>query len=109
MSIPIQGFLVIFFIRQQVACVQATDKRVRLSTEVLQGIRLIKAYAWEEFYQRQIGVYRGREIDALKGQAVIRSVFLMLMTFMPVLASVLSFVSICFFKSKTQIVTEHLE
>ena len=39
-----------------------TDQRVRLTTEVLQGIRLIKYYAWESFDTGQIAKVREREL-----------------------------------------------
>jgi ATP-binding cassette subfamily C (CFTR/MRP) protein 1 len=48
-----------------------TDKRIRLTTEVLQGIRLIKFYAWEEFYSYQIGELRGREIKTIRKAALV--------------------------------------
>ena len=48
-----------------------TDKRVRISTEVLQGIRLIKFYAWEAFYVQQIGVLRTKEIQTIRMSAYV--------------------------------------
>jgi ATP-binding cassette subfamily C (CFTR/MRP) protein 1 len=48
-----------------------TDKRVRISTEVLQGIRLIKFYAWEAFYVQQIGLLRMEEIQAIRMSAYV--------------------------------------
>jgi ATP-binding cassette subfamily C (CFTR/MRP) protein 1 len=46
--------------------VKITDKRVRLTTEVLQGIRLIKLYAWEAFYTHQVGELRTREVKTIR-------------------------------------------
>ena len=46
--------------------VKITDKRVRLTTEVLQGIRLIKFYAWEAFYTHQVGELRAREVKTIR-------------------------------------------
>ena len=48
-------FLVKIMFQQRKKGVKITDSRVRLTTEVLQGIRLIKFYAWEAFYTNQIG------------------------------------------------------
>ena len=48
-----------------------TDKRVRITTEVLQGIRLIKLYAWEAFYIQQIGLLRTNEIQAIRMSAYV--------------------------------------
>ena len=89
-----------------------TDKRVRITTEVLQGIRLIKFYAWEAFYVQQIAILRTKEIKTIRISAYVllfieigvkltmsgqcssvgRSSLIALMTFIPILASVLSFV-----------------
>ena len=43
-----------------------TDKRVRIITEVLQGIRLIKLYAWDAFYVQKIGLLRTKEIQRIR-------------------------------------------
>lgn len=47
------------------------DRRVRLMTEVLQGIRLIKIYGWEHFYMDAVTKLRAGEIKAVrKGSCV---------------------------------------
>lgn len=46
--------------------VKITDQRVRLTTEVLSGIRLIKYYAWESFYTGQIAKVRYTELQTVK-------------------------------------------
>ena len=73
--------------------VKITDQRVRLTTEVLQGIRLIKFYAWEMFYTGQISELRVGEIKTIKKTAMARSALIASMMFSPILASILSFVS----------------
>ena len=55
----------LMFVQRQKG-VKITDKRVRLITETLQGIRLIKLYAWEDFYVRQIGKLRKEEIKFVR-------------------------------------------
>lgn len=73
--------------------VKITDQRVRLTTEVLQGIRLLKFYAWETFYTGQISNLREGEIRTIKKAAIARSALVATMLFSPILASILSFVS----------------
>ena len=51
---------------QRKKMVKITDQRVRTVTEVLSGIRLIKYYAWEAFYEHQVGILRGREIGTIR-------------------------------------------
>lgn len=63
---PLQFILVKVMFTQRKKGVKITDKRQRLTTEVLQGIRLIKFYAWEEFYSQQIGELRRQEIKTIR-------------------------------------------
>ncbi|KAK0199743.1 multidrug resistance-associated ABC transporter [Desarmillaria ectypa] len=92
-SFPMQVFIgrLMFDLRKK--SVKITDARVRGTTEVLQGIRLIKFYAWEAFYSFQIGKLRQKEIDIVKQAAFARSALIAIVTFIPVLSSVLSFVT----------------
>ncbi|KAF5354262.1 hypothetical protein D9756_007067 [Leucocoprinus leucothites] len=93
LAFPIQMVLVKVMFTQRKKGVQFTDTRIRLTTEVLQGIRLIKFYAWEAFYSHQIAELRRREITAVGKAAVARSLLISLITFIPILASILSFIT----------------
>ena len=58
---------------QRGKAVKITDSRVRLITEVLQGIRLIKLYGWEAFYIRRIEGMREKELRAVKVYSYVSS------------------------------------
>jgi ATP-binding cassette subfamily C (CFTR/MRP) protein 4 len=45
---------------------QQTDKRVKIMSEVLSGMRVIKMYAWEKAFSRIIDAIRAKEISFLK-------------------------------------------
>ncbi|KAH9476201.1 ABC-type transporter cicA [Psilocybe cubensis] len=90
---PLQFALVKVMFTQRKKGVKITDKRQRLTTEVLQGIRLIKFYAWEEFYSQQIGELRRQEIKTIRKSAIARSLLIAIVVFIPVLASTLSFIT----------------
>ncbi|KAG6877944.1 hypothetical protein C0993_001802 [Termitomyces sp. T159_Od127] len=92
-GLPFQAILVMIIFKQREKGVKITDTRVRLTTEVLQGIRLLKAYAWEEFYAAQIGTYRAGEISTLRKTSVANSILIASITFVPVVATVLSFIT----------------
>ncbi|KAJ7123626.1 multidrug resistance-associated ABC transporter [Mycena epipterygia] len=92
LGFPLQGVLLKIMFSQRKKGVKITDTRVRLSSEVLQGIRLIKYYAWEDFYTHQIGDLREREIVTVRKTAVARASLIALNTLVPVLASILSFI-----------------
>ncbi|KAJ7270615.1 multidrug resistance-associated ABC transporter [Mycena haematopus] len=93
LGFPLQMILVRVMFAQRKKGVKITDTRVRLSNEVLQGIRLIKYYAWESFYTHQIGSLREREISTVRKSAIARAALIALVTLIPVLASVLSFIT----------------
>jgi len=101
----------LMFVQRQKG-VKVTDKRVRLITETLQGIRLIKLYAWEDFYVRQIGNLRKEEIKFVRKftyvlrkpinavlteyvrNSIARAFLVAMVSLVPILAAVLSFVRI---------------
>ncbi|KAJ7658484.1 multidrug resistance-associated ABC transporter [Mycena rosella] len=93
LGFPLQMVLIRIMFAQRLKGVKLTDTRVRLSNEVLQGIRLIKYYAWEGFYMHRIGGLREREIAAVRKLALARAALMALMTLIPVLASILSFIT----------------
>ena len=42
------------------------DKRVKLMSEILNGIKVLKLYAWEESFNRIISDVRAKELSLLK-------------------------------------------
>lgn len=78
LGFPVQFVLIKMMFSQRKKGVVITDQRVRLTTEVLQGIRLIKYYAWEAFYVHQIGALRERELSTVRRLACVhfRRVFI---------------------------------
>ncbi|ETV90746.1 hypothetical protein H310_14534 [Aphanomyces invadans] len=51
-------------VRRDVLTVQA--ERIKLTNEILQGVRVVKMYAWEGFVQAQIEAIRARELALLR-------------------------------------------
>jgi ATP-binding cassette subfamily C (CFTR/MRP) protein 1 len=72
-ALPFQILLVKVLLNQHSKGVKITDKRVRLTTEVLQGIRLIKVYGWESFYAEAIAKFRQREIKTIRKSSYVIS------------------------------------
>ena len=72
---PLQGLLVAIMTRQTKKGIKIKDKRVRLMTEVLQGIRLLKCYSWEDFYMANVAQLRTGEIKAIRKSSYALSLF----------------------------------
>ncbi|XP_046974021.1 uncharacterized protein LOC124540463 [Vanessa cardui] len=79
--LPIQAGLtkLTAVIRRSVA--QRTDKRIKLMSEIINGIQVIKMYAWEKSFQHVVKVARAFELAALQKSIFVRSVFLGFMMF----------------------------
>ncbi|KAI8123562.1 putative multidrug resistance-associated protein lethal(2)03659 [Lucilia cuprina] len=54
--------------------VERTDWRVKLMNEIIQGIQVIKMYAWEKSFTQVIGLVRRKEVNAIKGSAHVYAV-----------------------------------
>ncbi|EMD36548.1 hypothetical protein CERSUDRAFT_115579 [Gelatoporia subvermispora B] len=93
LGFPLQLVLVRVMFGSRKKGVVYTDQRVRLVTEVLQGIRLIKLYAWEGFYVNQVANLRATELKAVRRLAFARASLIAIVSFLPVIASVLSFIT----------------
>ncbi|KAJ7728028.1 multidrug resistance-associated ABC transporter [Mycena olivaceomarginata] len=93
LSFPLQAIVVTIMFSQRKKGVKITDARVRLSNEVLQGIRLVKYYAWESFYMHRILTLREREIATVRKSGLALSALIALVALTPVLATVLSFIT----------------
>lgn len=67
------------------------DARNKIINEVLQGIRVIKYFAWERSFEEKVAEARSVEIDALRSGARIRAYTAFLWTASPVIVSVAMF------------------
>ncbi|OWR51775.1 ABC transporter family C protein ABCC2 [Danaus plexippus plexippus] len=74
--LPIQAGLtkLTAIIRRSVA--QRTDSRIKLMNEIINGIQVIKMYAWEKSFQKVVQGVRAFELVALSKAVFVRSVFL---------------------------------
>ena len=45
------------------------DKRTRLINEILNGIKVLKLYAWENAFEKTVGEVRDKEVSTIKKAA----------------------------------------
>ncbi|XP_003727446.1 multidrug resistance-associated protein 7 [Strongylocentrotus purpuratus] len=67
------------------------DGRVKIMNEVLNGIRVIKFYAWERHFKKQIDDLRQDELSSLKGIKYLDAMCVYFWATTPVLISLLTF------------------
>ncbi|OAA53855.1 ATP-dependent bile acid permease [Cordyceps fumosorosea ARSEF 2679] len=70
----------------------ATDKRIHVTNEVLQNIRIIKYFAWEKRFGTIIDEKRENELKAMRSRYVLWSVAVAIWNSVPVLITFFSFV-----------------
>ncbi|KAF8598170.1 ABC transporter [Ceratobasidium sp. AG-I] len=70
-----------------------TDKRAKLLQELLGGMRILKFFAWETPYLERIAQFRNNELKYIRSLLLIRSGNNAVAFSLPVLASVLAFVT----------------
>jgi ATP-binding cassette subfamily C (CFTR/MRP) protein 1 len=75
----------------QKAMMAHKDARNKVINEVLQGIRVIKYFAWERSFEEKVAEVRQTEIDALQAGARIRAWTAFLWTASPVIVSLATF------------------
>uniref|UniRef100_A0A8C8E472 ABC-type glutathione-S-conjugate transporter n=1 Tax=Oryzias sinensis TaxID=183150 RepID=A0A8C8E472_9TELE len=70
---PLNGFIAKKRSKLQVK-MKFMDGRVRLMNEILNGIKILKFYAWEKAFLEQVLGYREKELKALKKSQVLYSI-----------------------------------
>jgi ATP-binding cassette subfamily C (CFTR/MRP) protein 1 len=91
-TVPISGIMMAMVQRIRVRKMKFTDKRVKMLNEVLNGIRIIKYYAWESAFVKKLNLIRLDEVELLKWMGyLLNSTFGFLMLGAPQVQSVLIF------------------
>uniref|UniRef100_A0A8C6P2K1 ABC-type glutathione-S-conjugate transporter n=1 Tax=Nothobranchius furzeri TaxID=105023 RepID=A0A8C6P2K1_NOTFU len=72
---PLNGFIAKKRSKLQVnAGMKFMDGRIRLMNEILNGIKILKFYAWEKAFLEQVLGYREKELKALKKSQILYSI-----------------------------------
>ncbi|KAK6706629.1 ABC transporter 7 [Fusarium graminearum] len=78
----------------------ATDKRTNVTNEVLQNIRIIKYFAWEQRFGRIIDEKRQAELKALRSRFMVWALAVAIWNSVPVLITFFSFLVYTFVEHK---------
>lgn len=92
-AVPLQAVIVQRMIGARRGAVNLTDKRVRLTQEILQGMKLIALFGWQDAYTNRILGLRRDELVRVREMAFFRGLTFSIVYFVPVLAAVLSFIT----------------
>ncbi|KAM3913417.1 ATP-binding cassette sub-family C member 2 isoform 2-T2 [Leptodactylus fuscus] len=89
--IPINAVLATKSKSFQIRNMKNKDKRLKIMNEILNGIKILKLYAWEPSFEKQVQEIREKELKDMLHFAYLFSVSLFVFTCAPFLVSVASF------------------
>ena len=90
--IPVQGKIVKILQSIRQKAVTWTDKRVKLSNEILQGMRVIKVYAFESAFLHRLTSIRLDEMALVRYGAYVRAGAVTIAQFGPIFMSLVAFI-----------------
>ncbi|XP_023182733.1 canalicular multispecific organic anion transporter 1-like isoform X1 [Xiphophorus maculatus] len=91
LMVPINGFLATKARNFQIENMKFKDKRMKIMNEMLNGIKILKLFAWEPSFQSQVEDIRGDELKVMKKFAYLTSVSTFIFTCAPALVSLATF------------------
>ncbi|KAL6469214.1 hypothetical protein MHYP_G00227380 [Metynnis hypsauchen] len=91
--VPLNKFLAARILENNKHMLAHKDSRVKLMTEVLFGIRVIKFYNWEQHFTQKINESRKKELSHLKSLKYLDAVCVYTWAALPVVISILTFVT----------------
>ncbi|CAH4037822.1 unnamed protein product [Pieris brassicae] len=89
--IPVNGLIANRVKTLQIRQMKYKDERVKLMNEILNGIKVLKMYAWEPSFEDQVIKIRNKEMNVLKQTAYLNSATAFIWSCAPFLVSLMSF------------------
>ncbi|KAM9277928.1 multidrug resistance-associated protein 1-like [Cariama cristata] len=89
--IPINALIAAKVKKLKKSQMKYSDQRVKLLSEMLHGIKILKLYAWEPAYQRKVMSIREREVDVLKSSGYLTTYSMLTLTCIPFMVSLATF------------------
>uniref|UniRef100_A0A452GX19 ABC-type glutathione-S-conjugate transporter n=1 Tax=Gopherus agassizii TaxID=38772 RepID=A0A452GX19_9SAUR len=89
--IPINAVLATKARRIQMKNMKNKDQRMKIMNEILSGIKILKLFAWEPSFERQVGEIRVRELKGLLHFTNLQAFSIFIFSCAPFLVSVASF------------------
>nr|XP_039264358.1 multidrug resistance-associated protein 1-like [Styela clava] len=91
--IPLNGWIASYMRKLSVNNMKLKDKRIKLMNEILNGIKVLKLYAWEPSFEEQVGEIRAAELKIGRKIAYVRAFMSFLWTVAPFMVALLSFLT----------------
>ncbi|XP_030051718.1 multidrug resistance-associated protein 7-like isoform X2 [Microcaecilia unicolor] len=90
---PISKYAAGRVMQSRMKMMEHKDSRIKLMTEILRGIRVIKFYTWEKYFMAKVNHVRNKELHMLKICCYVDAACDYLWDALPVLISILTFMT----------------
>ena len=91
---PVNTIVFSMVAKQRRLVLKFSDLRVKMMNEILNGIRIIKFYAWEKPFGKEVGELRGKELEALTKLAYTTAIgFSLILLSAPLIQPILVFLT----------------
>ncbi|KAI7834991.1 P-loop containing nucleoside triphosphate hydrolase protein [Kickxella alabastrina] len=90
--VPFQWRIVSVWSKLQTQLMKASDKRMSMTNEILQGVRIIKFFAWEPQFEKQVAAIRSGELGVLRKRYLLLTVSIVIFFMAPVFITLTTFV-----------------
>ena len=91
LMVPLNGLVAVQMKKYQISQMLDKDRRCKLMDEILNGIKVLKLYAWERSFEAKVNEIRETEAGALIKAAYLNAVTSFLWTSAPFLVALASF------------------
>ncbi|XP_035982452.1 canalicular multispecific organic anion transporter 1 [Fundulus heteroclitus] len=91
LMVPINGLLANQARKFQIENMKFKDKRLKIMNEMLNGIKILKLFAWEPSFRTQVEDIRGEELKVMRKFAYLSSVSTFIFSCAPALVSLATF------------------
>ncbi|OQV17409.1 Multidrug resistance-associated protein 1 [Hypsibius exemplaris] len=75
----------------QISQMKEKDGRIKTMTEIMNGMKVLKLYAWEQSFQDQVSGIRDRELDTLKKAAYLSAISFLTFILSPFMVALTTF------------------
>ncbi|GFS26380.1 multidrug resistance-associated protein 1, partial [Elysia marginata] len=94
--IPLNARISVLAKRAQAEQLRVKDERLKIMSEILSGIKVLKLHAWETSFEDRIRTLRGRELKLLRSAAILNIINVFSWLCSPVLVTTSTFVTYIF-------------
>lgn len=102
--IPFQSKLSQLLSQRRKEAAPLTDSRIKLMQEIIQGIRVIKFYAWEDSFLKKLFSIRDEELSKIREAQILRSLVIVVTSFSAIFSCIITFITYRAFEGPLSVV-----